>query len=79
MQWRQKGEINTHQGARDIGLDAKEMGAAVRSKYVEERLLKMNIRRGMKIRLMGTPGFLIDGQLYQGTLPFENIEDLRKH
>ena len=79
MQWRQKGEINTHQGARDIGLNAKEMGAAVRSKYVEERLLKMNIRRGMKIRLMGTPGFLIDGQLYQGTLPFEKIEDLRKH
>jgi uncharacterized membrane protein/protein-disulfide isomerase len=77
--WGKYGKVQSHQAARDIGLDAKEMWAAIHSPYITERLQKLNIRRGMKLRVLGTPSFVIKGQLYQGTFPFQLLDDLQKN
>lgn len=75
--WQRFGVIDIPETAEDIGLDPKAMRAALRHPYVKERLLQLNIRRGMKLRVLGTPSYLIDNQLYEGTFPFEKIDALR--
>jgi len=75
--WQKYGNINVSEAATALGLQTKSILAALRSPYVEERLIKINIRKGMKLRVMGTPSYLIDGQIYEGTFPFEKLDALR--
>jgi uncharacterized membrane protein/protein-disulfide isomerase len=74
--WRLDGMVSIHRAAAELNLDEDEMRRAVRSKYIQEVLLKLNIRPGMKRRILGTPSFVIDGKVYQGTFPFEIINRL---
>jgi len=77
--WRLNGMVSMHRAATKLGLDEGEMRRAVRSKYVKEVLLKLNIRRGMKRRILGTPSFIIDGKVYEGSFPFKIIDSLHGH
>ena len=38
------------------------------------RKLSGHIRQGIKLRLMGTPGFVIDNEVYVGKLPAKVLE-----
>jgi len=78
FQWREHHEIESRKAAEALELDPIQLANANINPYVRERLLKLNIRYGMKLRIMGTPSFLIDGKVYQGTFPFEKIEAILK-
>jgi uncharacterized membrane protein/protein-disulfide isomerase len=67
----------------DIDLDAirREIGdevdlgqALVHPPYLE--LLLRDIRYGMKLRVMGTPAFLVDGKIFTGSIPSEVLKAL---
>jgi protein-disulfide isomerase len=40
------------------------------------RHLLLDIRYGMKLRIMGTPGYLINGKVYEGGLPQEVLKSM---
>jgi len=56
-----------------IGIDARELAAALEHPYYRERLA-LDIRSGMKLRILGTPSYIIDGELYQGNIPPEVMD-----
>lgn len=64
------GEIDLRQLAAETGLATDELAAALRHPGYRKRL-EIDIRLGMKLRVLGTPTFLIDGKLYQGGIPEE--------
>jgi protein-disulfide isomerase len=76
--WRNDRELTSMAAAAALDLHPGELGGAHLNPRIKERLLKLNIRYGMKLRVMGTPSFLINGRLYQGTFPFELIDNLAK-
>lgn len=53
-----------------LGLDLRELTAALEDD-IHRALLGFQIRFGMKSKVLGTPSYLIDGQLYEGTIPAE--------
>lgn len=76
--WRRDRRINSKSVADAFGFNPDELAAVQLNPYIMTRLLKLNIRYGMKLRVMGTPSFLINGRLYQGTFPFELIDNLTR-
>ena len=54
--------------AKRTGLNANTLARALQSKEIAE-LLRRDIWRGMKLGMTGTPGFVIKGKLYTGTIP----------
>jgi protein-disulfide isomerase/uncharacterized membrane protein len=50
------------------GLNINEIAAALTHPTISARL-SQDIRDGMKLKITGTPAFLIDGQVYQGQIP----------
>ena len=60
------------------GLNINELAAALTHPVIAARLSR-DIRDGMKLKITGTPAFLIDGQVYQGQIPtniLQKIEEL---
>ena len=57
------------------GLDINELAAALTHPAVNARLYR-DIREGMKLKITGTPAFLIEGQLYQGQIPAEILKKI---
>ena len=77
-----KGNQNLHFLKKDIlidevekrtGLDFKEMAWAINSKPIRDRL-KLDIWTGMKKRILGTPAFIINGEIYSAQIPPEIIK-----
>jgi protein-disulfide isomerase len=58
--------------ARKTGLDPRKLSMARYSRKAR-RWLTADIWKGMKLRILGTPGYLINGQVYQGYIPPEII------
>jgi len=75
-QWRLKRTIESQKAAEALDLNPQGLSRANHNPYVMLRLLKLNIRYGMKLEILGTPSFLINGEVYQGTFPFHLIEEL---
>jgi protein-disulfide isomerase/uncharacterized membrane protein len=62
--------IDLVEAARATGLDAAELSAALN--HVPYRvILQRDLRHGIRLGLHGTPSFIIDGKVYQGTIPAE--------
>ena len=63
-------EIDLRQIADETGLELAGLASALNHPGYRKRL-EIDIRHGMKVRALGTPSYLIDGQLHQGTIPAE--------
>ena len=70
---RSESEINLKTIAKRTGLDFKEMAWAINSKPIKDRL-KLDIWTGMKKRILGTPAFIINGNVYSAQIPPEIIK-----
>jgi protein-disulfide isomerase len=62
--------IDLRQIADETGLELAGLASALKHTGYRKRL-EIDIRHGMKVRALGTPSYLIDGQLHQGTIPSE--------
>jgi protein-disulfide isomerase len=66
-------EVNVKDIATRTGLDYPQL---LRSTSDPKTLhqLKVDIWQGMKLRMTGTPSFLVDGKVYQGQIPPEILK-----
>jgi uncharacterized membrane protein/predicted DsbA family dithiol-disulfide isomerase len=64
----QKKDFNTKTIAEKMGVTCGEVAAALRNRFFRLRL-KHDIAVGIDLGITGTPGFLINGQVYIGTIP----------
>ena len=60
--------ISLKEIADKTGLNINELAAALTHPAISAKL-RQDIRDGMKLKITGTPAFLIDGQVYQGQIP----------
>lgn len=70
-------EISLQSLADATKLDINELEAALTDPTINE-LLRRDIWHGMKLGLTGTPSFVINGKVYQGTIPPEIIQSFTK-
>lgn len=70
-------EISLSELAKKTGLNANNLARALKSKEIAE-LLRRDIWRGMKLGLTGTPGFVIKGKLYMGTIPSDILNQVTR-
>ncbi|WP_420209443.1 vitamin K epoxide reductase family protein [Candidatus Electronema sp. JC] len=59
------------------GLNINELVAALTHPAISAQLSR-DIREGMKLKITGTPAFLIDGQVYQGQIPPQILKKINK-
>ena len=55
-----------------VGLDVHEIGSGVRSPSVLAKLRK-DIQTGLQLGIVGTPAYFVNGKLFLGTIPAENL------
>ncbi len=67
--------IHMEDVARTVGLEAEALKQALVDPQIRKKLSK-DITEGIQMGIEGTPGFIIDGQVYQATLPPEIIKKL---
>jgi uncharacterized membrane protein/predicted DsbA family dithiol-disulfide isomerase len=63
-------EIDLRQLADETGLSLPGLMAALKHPGYHKRL-EIDIRQGMKLRILGTPSYLINGQVHEGGIPAE--------
>ncbi|GAB6907646.1 conserved membrane hypothetical protein [Desulfosarcina cetonica] len=68
-----KKNFNLQQVAEKTGIDQRELVWALENKQVYQRLA-MDLKKGGELGLEGTPGFLIEGNVYQGNIPSEVLQ-----
>jgi protein-disulfide isomerase len=61
--------------AEHAGFDFETLRSALRNRAVLEYVLK-DIRDGLKLGLTGTPGFVVENQLYSGQIPPEKLREV---
>ena len=67
--------IDLNQIAREVGIDVRTLAAALQHKpYIQHLLLE--IRQGMKLGIVGTPTYLINGNIYEGRIPSEVLKSV---
>ena len=74
-----KGNFNLKEVAKRTGIEPRELAWALKNKLAYRRL-SMDIKDGGELGLEGTPGFVVDGEVYQGNLPadvLQRIFDIR--
>lgn len=59
------------------GLDANQMASGIFSPVVSKQL-RSDIISGLQLKLTGTPGFLINGSIYEGQIPAQILEQITK-
>ena len=64
----QKKDFNTRTIAEQMDVTSGELAAALSDKYLRLRL-KHDIAVGIDQGITGTPGFIINGKVYLGTIP----------
>ena len=67
--------FNLKQLAEKTGIDQRELAWALKNKMVYHRLA-MDIKDGGELGLVGTPGFLIEGHVYQGNIPADVLQHI---
>jgi predicted DsbA family dithiol-disulfide isomerase len=60
--------IDLQQLARDTGVEVQGLAAALGHPGYRKRL-ELDIRHGLKLRILGAPSYLINGQVYEGGIP----------
>ena len=71
----ERGSIRLSDAAAATGIDAGELTAALKhDRY--RLLLKRDIHEGVKLGVVGTPSYLINGRIYEGSLPAEVLKPL---
>lgn len=71
----ESGSISLAEAATATGIDAGELAAALQ--YDRYRLLlKRDIHEGIRLGVVGTPSYLINGRIYEGSLPAEILKPL---
>ncbi len=68
-------EFNINKFAQKAGLDPDKLKKDMYSQTVLNQL-ESDIRTGVENRITGTPAFLIDGQVYQGSIPPEILKKI---
>ncbi len=63
-------DINLKDVANDTGFDARELAASLKHEPYSRRLL-LDIHQGIKLGIIGTPTYLVDGKIYEGRMPAE--------
>ena len=53
-----------------VGFDMRELAGAIKDPVLRKKL-NIDLRDGLKLGITGTPGYVIDDQLYVGQLPPE--------
>jgi uncharacterized membrane protein len=61
--------------AGETGIDFRELQAALNYQPYLHRLLA-DIRHGMKLGIMGTPSYVISGNVYEGSIPAEILKSV---
>jgi uncharacterized membrane protein/protein-disulfide isomerase len=74
---RTKKPFNTKILAEKTGLPSGELAMATKDKRIM-LLLRKDILAGMKLKIMGTPSFVINNQVYAGVIPASILEDAIK-
>lgn len=69
------GAINTKKIAHSLGLNPKSIVQSVRDPRILHQLRK-DIKKGLKHGLRGTPGYIINGKVYQGYIPPRLLRDI---
>ena len=69
---RTEGATNLKELGAATGLDPRELAAALKDPVIRKRL-EIDIRQGLKLGILGTPSYLINGSVYQGFVPSEFI------
>ena len=59
--------------AAETGIDQRLLSAALAHEPYRAHLLR-DIREGMKLGIVGTPSYLIDGKVYEGAIPPEVLQ-----
>jgi protein-disulfide isomerase len=64
--------------ARRIGVDAQELS---RRRYDQEIKMRLwqDIKEGLKLKVLGTPAYLIDEALYLGQIPSKILKEIIQH
>ncbi len=74
---RDKRPFNTRILAEMTGLPSGELAAATRNKQIRN-ILNNDILQGMKLGITGTPSFVINGKIYQGSIPAKILERIMR-
>ena len=69
--------INIIKLAEEIGFDPEELGHSVNNQLFRKKL-QHDIRSGLKLRISGTPAFIINQEVHQGQIPPEIIKGILK-
>lgn len=72
---RDKKPFNTRTLAEKTGFSGGELAAATRHPQIRE-FLAYDIRQGMKLRITGTPSYVVDGKVYAGSIPSEILRKI---
>jgi uncharacterized membrane protein/predicted DsbA family dithiol-disulfide isomerase len=59
------------------GIEAHELAAALEHPFYRDRLA-VDIHHGMKLRILGTPSYIINGVVYQGNIPPDILSGILK-
>ena len=70
-----KNDFNTRTIAEAMDIPGNELAAALNSRFYRLKL-KHDIAVGLDKGIRGTPGFIIDGQTYLGTIPKAVLEEI---
>ncbi len=68
-------KIRFSEMAEKTGMDSQVLSAALEHEPYRRHLLK-DIRDGMKLGVVGTPSYLINGRVYAGSIPAEILQPL---
>ncbi|MBW2218730.1 MAG: thioredoxin domain-containing protein [Deltaproteobacteria bacterium] len=72
---RSKSEINIKDLAQKTGLDFRGLAGSLHNRIIRKKL-QIDIWKGMKLRITGTPGYLIEGKVYLANIPPEIIKKI---
>jgi len=72
---RRKGTINTKELAEKVGLDHKELSNSIYDRNIRHKL-QIDIWQGMKLRITGTPSYVMNDKVYLGEIPPEIIRNV---
>ena len=63
-------DIDLKEVSEKTGFDTHGLAGALQNPAFRQRLM-IDIRTGMKLRVLGTPSYLIKSNLYEGNIPAE--------
>ena len=70
-------DLDLMEAAGATGIEAHELAAALEYPFYRDRLA-VDIHHGMKLRILGTPSYIINGVVYQGNIPPDILSGILK-